>query len=148
MNYAHSLLKLEVRLVPPIGDEEARAEHSDARRVISNNRAYAIYAVFICHICCEVLADEHVKQKEALRIARKFSRKGRRNHHDFFFASLRFCARFLSRMRRAGVFDVTPDPPRDEERTCNTNQKIEPVKPGLQRVVLVPLLAELLTHIR
>jgi hypothetical protein len=45
------------------------------------------------------------------------------------------------------VFDVTPDPPGHEEYTRNPDQKIETMKPRLQRVVLIPLLAKLLTGV-
>ena len=52
-------------------------------------------------------------------------------------------------MRRgAGVFDVTPNPPGDEECTGDTDQEVETVKPRLQRVVFTPLLTQLLTCVR
>ena len=47
----------------------------------------------------------------------------------------------------AGVFDVAPDPPGYEEHSRNAYQEIEPVKPGLQRVVFIPLLAQFLADI-
>ena len=47
----------------------------------------------------------------------------------------------------AGVFDVAPDPPGDEEHTHDADEEIETMKPGLQRVVFVPLLAKLLTDV-
>jgi hypothetical protein len=67
---------------------------------------------------------------------RRKVKKKRRKEKKFLFAplrlSLRLCVKpFLRMYRRAGVFDVTPDPPRDEECARNTNQKIEAVKPRL-----------------
>ena len=47
-----------------------------------------------------------------------------------------------------GVFDVAPDPPGDEEHRCDADEEIETVKPGLQRVVFVPLLPEFLPDVR
>src|ERR1044072_115608 len=50
--------------------------------------------------------------------------------------------------RRARVFDVTPNPPGHDKHSCDADEKVEAVKPRLQRVVLVPLLTKLLAHIR
>ena len=48
----------------------------------------------------------------------------------------------------AGVFDVAPDPPDDEERAGDADEEVEAVKPGFECVVFVPLLAQFLAHVR
>jgi hypothetical protein len=48
----------------------------------------------------------------------------------------------------ARVFDVAPDPPNYEGQAGDSNQEIKTVEPGLQRIVLVPLLTEFHAHIR
>ena len=51
------------------------------------------------------------------------------------------------RAMRARVFDVTPDPPRGGEKDDDADAEVAAVAPGLQRLVLVPLLAEKLSDI-
>lgn len=52
-------------------------------------------------------------------------------------------ANFLS----TGFPDVTPDPPRNGDKTENSDHEVKAMEPGLQRVVLVPLFAKLLSDV-
>ena len=47
----------------------------------------------------------------------------------------------------AEVFDVAPNPPGSEQHSDNSDNEVEAMKPGLERVVLVPLLAEFLPDV-
>src|SRR5215217_2342030 len=48
----------------------------------------------------------------------------------------------------AGVFEVSPDPPDCGEEYDGADEEVEAVEPGLQGLVLVPLLAEHLADVR
>src|SRR5215475_2711476 len=42
---------------------------------------------------------------------------------------------------------MAPDPPHNEKEASDPNQKVEPMEPGFERIVLVPLFAQFLTDI-
>jgi hypothetical protein len=46
------------------------------------------------------------------------------------------------------MLDVTPDPPGDCKYEHDSYYKIEAMEPGLESIVLVPLLAQLLANVR
>jgi hypothetical protein len=51
------------------GDEEARLSTAMRVELLAITVPAQFTQIFSYHTCCEVLAGEHVKQKEALRIA-------------------------------------------------------------------------------
>src|SRR5437763_13948645 len=59
-------------------------------------------------------------------------------------ACLRACSSLLLRAR---VLEVTPDPPGRAREDDDADEEVEAVEPGLERFVLVPLLAEHLADV-
>src|SRR5712692_8660860 len=51
------------------------------------------------------------------------------------------------RVVRFEVSQVSPDPPRNQDYERDSNHEIEPVKQSLERRILVPTLAQLLTNV-
>src|SRR2546423_4398426 len=53
----------------------------------------------------------------------------------------------VSLLLRARVLEVTPDPPGRAREDDDADEEVEAVEPGLERLVLVPLLAEHLADV-